>query len=72
MNANKGVAASGTGPATRKAPDAYAMGNGEAETGRLVRQAGFYAPFTRRMLEQAGLSPGRGSSTSARGRATWR
>jgi SAM-dependent methyltransferase len=38
--------------------DAYAMGRSEAETERLIRQSGFYAPFTRRMFERAGLGPG--------------
>jgi SAM-dependent methyltransferase len=37
---------------------AYAMGTSEAETERLIRQSGFYAPFTRRLFEQAGLGPG--------------
>jgi SAM-dependent methyltransferase len=34
------------------------MGRGEAETERLIRQSGFYAPFTRRLFERAGLGPG--------------
>ena len=38
--------------------DAYAMGRSEAETERLIRQSGFYAPFTWRLFEQVGLGPG--------------
>ena len=38
--------------------DAYAMGRSEAETERLIRQSGLYAPFTRRLFEQAGLGQG--------------
>lgn len=34
------------------------MGRSEAETERLIRQSGLYAPFTRRLLEQAGLGRG--------------
>jgi SAM-dependent methyltransferase len=37
---------------------AYAMGRSESETQRLIRQSGFYAPFTRRLFERAGLGPG--------------
>jgi ubiquinone/menaquinone biosynthesis C-methylase UbiE len=40
------------------AGDVYAMGRSVAETERLIRQSGFYAPFTQRLLEQAGLRPG--------------
>ncbi len=58
VDANKGVPDSGTGPTVGNVGDAYAMGRGEAETERLMRQSGFYAPFTRRMLEQAGIRPG--------------
>lgn len=47
-----------TNPAVGVAGDAYAMGRSEAETERLIRQSGFYAPFTRRLFEQAGLGPG--------------
>jgi protein-L-isoaspartate O-methyltransferase len=38
--------------------DAYAMGRSEAETERLIRQSGLYAPFTWRLFEQVGLGPG--------------
>jgi SAM-dependent methyltransferase len=38
--------------------DAYAMGRSEAETERLIRQSGLYAPFTRRLFEQVGLGQG--------------
>ena len=38
--------------------DAYAMGRSEAETERLIRQSGLYAPFTRRLFGQAGLGQG--------------
>jgi ubiquinone/menaquinone biosynthesis C-methylase UbiE len=41
-----------------EAGDVYAMGRSEAETERLIRQSGLYAPFTQRLLEQAGLRPG--------------
>src|SRR5215218_5794378 len=34
------------------------MGTTEAETERLIRQSGLYAPFTRRLFERAGLGPG--------------
>jgi SAM-dependent methyltransferase len=37
---------------------AYARGRSESETQRLIRQSGFYAPFTRRLFERAGLGPG--------------
>ena len=40
------------------AADAYAMGRSEAETERLIRQSGLYAPFTQRLFEQAGLGQG--------------
>ncbi len=36
----------------------YAMGSGEAETERLIRQSDLYASFTRRLLIEAGLGPG--------------
>ena len=45
-------------PTAGRAGDAYAMGRTQAETERLVRQSGFYAPFTWRLFEQAGLGPG--------------
>jgi SAM-dependent methyltransferase len=51
-------ATSGTGPIVGTAEEVYAMGRSEAETERLIRQSGFYAPFTRRLFEQAGLGPG--------------
>jgi hypothetical protein len=51
-------ATSGTDPKVGMAGDAYAMGRSEAEAERLIRQSGFYAPFTRRLFEQAGLGPG--------------
>jgi ubiquinone/menaquinone biosynthesis C-methylase UbiE len=47
-----------TEPMAGGAADAYAMGRSEAETERLIRQSGLYAPFTRRLLEQAGLGRG--------------
>jgi ubiquinone/menaquinone biosynthesis C-methylase UbiE len=49
---------SGTDSAVGTAGYAYAMGRTEAETERLIRQSGFYAPFTRRLFERAGLGPG--------------
>jgi protein-L-isoaspartate O-methyltransferase len=51
-------APSRTNPAVRTVGDAYAMGRSEAGTDRLIRQSGFYAPFTQRLFEQAGLGPG--------------
>ena len=48
----------GRDPESGMTGDAYAMGRSEAETERLIRQSGFYAPFTRRMFERAGLGPG--------------
>jgi ubiquinone/menaquinone biosynthesis C-methylase UbiE len=48
----------GTEEAVGTASEAYAMGRTEAETERLIRQSGFYAPFTRRLFERAGLGPG--------------
>ena len=48
----------GTEGAEGTAGYSYAMGRGEAETERLIRQSGFYAPFTRRLFERAGLGPG--------------
>lgn len=36
----------------------YALGHSEREMGRLSAQAGVAEPFTRRLLQQAGLSPG--------------
>ena len=47
-----------TDPAVGTTGDAYAMGRSEAETKRLIRQSGTYAPFTWRLFEQAGLGPG--------------
>jgi ubiquinone/menaquinone biosynthesis C-methylase UbiE len=49
---------SGTDSAVGTAGYAYAMGTTEAETERLIRQSGLYAPFTRRLFERAGLGPG--------------
>jgi ubiquinone/menaquinone biosynthesis C-methylase UbiE len=49
---------SGTDSAVGTAGYAYAMGRTEAETERLIRQSGLYAPFTRRLFERAGLGPG--------------
>jgi ubiquinone/menaquinone biosynthesis C-methylase UbiE len=57
VGADKG-ASSGTEPAVGNTGYDYAMGRTEAETERLIRQSGFYAPFTRRLFEEAGLSPG--------------
>jgi SAM-dependent methyltransferase len=48
----------GTEAAVGTAGDSYAMGKTEAETERLIRQSGFYAPFTWRLFEQAGLGQG--------------
>lgn len=36
----------------------YALGHSEREMGRLSAQARIFEPFTRRMLQEAGLSPG--------------
>ena len=36
----------------------YMMGTSEAETRRLIAQSGFHGPFTRRLLEEAGISEG--------------
>ena len=47
-----------TDPEVGMRDDAYAMGRSEAETERLIRQSGFYAPFTWRLFEQAGLGAG--------------
>src|SRR4051794_27971793 len=58
MGADEGTTTSGTDQAVGQAGDAYAMGRSEAETERLIRQSGLYAPFTRRLFEQAGLRPG--------------
>ena len=38
--------------------DGYILGHSEAETDRLVRQSGFYGPFTWRLLQAAGLERG--------------
>jgi hypothetical protein len=38
--------------------DTYVLGRSEAETRRLIRQSRFHNPFTRRLLEEAGLSEG--------------
>lgn len=57
MGADEGTS-SGTEGAVGTASEAYAMGRTEAETERLIRQSGFYAPFTRRLFERAGLGPG--------------
>lgn len=48
----------GRGTITGGAGQAYAMGSGEAETERLIRQSDLYAPFTRRLLGEAGVGPG--------------
>lgn len=58
LNTDEGVPVGGAEPTLGRAGDAYAMGRSEAEAERLMRQSGFYAPFTRRMLEQAGLGTG--------------
>src|SRR5215212_7132208 len=58
MGADEGATTSGTDPAVGSAGDSYAMGSSEAETERLIRQSGLYAPFTRRLFERAGLGPG--------------
>ena len=47
-----------TDPAVGMTGDAYAMGRSEAETERLIRQSGLYAPFTWHLFEQVGLGPG--------------
>lgn len=52
------VSTSGTRAAVGTADHAYAMGTTEAETERLIRQSGFYAPFTRRLFKEAGVRPG--------------
>jgi SAM-dependent methyltransferase len=57
VSTDEGVS-SGTEFAVGTAGEAYAMGESEAETERLIRQSGFYAPFTRRLFERAGLGPG--------------
>src|SRR5215217_596259 len=49
---------SGTDTAVGTAGYSYAMGRSEAETERLICQSGFYAPFTLRLFERAGLGPG--------------
>jgi len=67
MGTDEGTATSGIDPMG----DAYAMGRSEAETERLIRQSGLYAPFTRRLFEQAGLRPGMRVLVVARARATW-
>jgi SAM-dependent methyltransferase len=36
----------------------YALGHSDREIGRLTAQARMFEPFTRRMLEEAGVSPG--------------
>lgn len=38
--------------------DTYMMGRGESETKRLIRQSGFYGPYTWRLLTEAGLESG--------------
>jgi protein-L-isoaspartate O-methyltransferase len=38
--------------------DTYILGRGEDETRRLIGQARFHNPFTRRLLEDAGLREG--------------
>ena len=58
MGADEDATTSGTDPAVGSAGDSYAMGRSEAETERLIRQSGLYAPFTRRLFERAGLGPG--------------
>lgn len=58
MNEEEGVPAGGTEPTVGGANGAYAMGVSEAEAERLTRQSGFYALFTRRMFQEAGLGPG--------------
>jgi ubiquinone/menaquinone biosynthesis C-methylase UbiE len=58
MGADEGTMMGGTDPAVGPASDSYAMGRSEAETERLIRQSGLYAPFTRRLFERAGLGPG--------------
>ena len=57
MSVDQGTT-SGTDPAVGTAGNSYAMGKTEAETERLIRQSGFYAPFTQRLFEEAGLRPG--------------
>ena len=58
MGAHEGTTTSRTDQAVGPAGDTYAMGRSEAESERLIRQSGLYAPFTRRLFEQAGLRPG--------------
>jgi tRNA A58 N-methylase Trm61 len=36
----------------------YALGDSPQELARLVRQAEVFAPFTRQLFQQAGISPG--------------
>jgi cyclopropane fatty-acyl-phospholipid synthase-like methyltransferase len=36
----------------------YALGHSEQELERLAHQAQLFAPFTRQLLEQAGIGPG--------------
>jgi SAM-dependent methyltransferase len=43
---------------TEKTAPTYLMGRSEAETRRLITQAQLYGPFTRRLLEDAGLEEG--------------
>ena len=58
MNEEEGVPAGGTEPTVGGANGAYAMGVSEAEAERLTRQSGFYALFTRRMFQEAGIEVG--------------
>jgi ubiquinone/menaquinone biosynthesis C-methylase UbiE len=58
MGADEGATKSGADRRADPAGDAYAMGRSAAETERLIRQSGLYAPFTQRLFEQAGLRPG--------------
>jgi SAM-dependent methyltransferase len=44
--------------AQRAATSPYLMGRSATETERLIYQADFQAPFTRRLLEEAGIGPG--------------
>jgi SAM-dependent methyltransferase len=43
---------------SRTEPPAYLMGRSEAETRRLIAQHRLYGPFTRRLLEDAGIEEG--------------
>jgi len=43
---------------TRKKDPTYMMGRSEAETRRLIAQGRLYGPFTRRLLEDAGVEEG--------------